>query len=45
SEKTSLVAVDKVGSPDESYDNLAASLPDDDSRYAVLYFDFVTFDN
>ncbi|CAI0445242.1 unnamed protein product [Linum tenue] len=44
-EKTGLVAVDKVGGAGESYDDLAASLPDDDCRYAVFDFDFVTVDN
>ncbi|CAN1771238.1 Actin-depolymerizing factor 5 [Linum perenne] len=44
-EKTGLVAVDKVGGPGESYDDLAASLPGDDCRYAVFDFDFVTVDN
>ncbi|KAJ8766971.1 hypothetical protein K2173_012446 [Erythroxylum novogranatense] len=44
-EKCRLVTVDKVGSSGESYDDLAASLPDDDCRYAVFDFDFVTVDN
>ncbi|XWS62651.1 hypothetical protein CRYUN_Cryun06bG0029100 [Craigia yunnanensis] len=44
-EKSRLVTVDKVGGPDESYDDLAASLPTDDCRYAVFDFDFVTVDN
>ena len=44
-EKSRLVTVDKVGGPGESYDDLAASLPDDDCRYAVFDFDFVTVDN
>ncbi|CAI0557749.1 unnamed protein product [Linum tenue] len=44
-EKTGLVAVDKVGGAGESYDDLAASLPEDDCRYAVFDFDFVTVDN
>uniref|UniRef100_A0A1D1YM33 Actin-depolymerizing factor 5 n=1 Tax=Anthurium amnicola TaxID=1678845 RepID=A0A1D1YM33_9ARAE len=39
------VMVDKVGAPGEGYDELAASLPDDDCRYAVFDFDFVTEDN
>lgn len=44
-EKSRLVTVDKVGGPGESYHDLAASLPDDDCRYAVFDFDFVTVDN
>ncbi|XP_020214942.1 actin-depolymerizing factor 5 [Cajanus cajan] len=44
-ERSRLVTVDKVGGPGESYDNLAASLPKDDCRYAVFDFDFVTVDN
>ncbi|KAJ6927421.1 26S proteasome non-ATPase regulatory subunit 4 [Populus alba x Populus x berolinensis] len=44
-EKSRLVTVDKVGGPGEGYDDLAASLPDDDCRYAVFDFDFVTVDN
>ncbi|KAJ6310842.1 hypothetical protein OIU76_015540 [Salix suchowensis] len=44
-EKSRLVTVDKVGGPGESYDDLAASLPGDDCRYAVFDFDFVTVDN
>ncbi|BBH09802.1 actin depolymerizing factor 5 [Prunus dulcis] len=44
-EGSRLVTVDKVGGPGESYDDLAASLPKDDCRYAVFDFDFVTVDN
>lgn len=44
-EKSSLVMVDKVGGPGEGYGDMAASLPDDDCRYAVFDFDFVTVDN
>lgn len=44
-EKSKLVTVDKVGGAGESYHDLAASLPDDDCRYAVFDFDFVTVDN
>jgi len=44
-EKSRLVTVDKVGGPGESYGDLAASLPNDDCRYAVFDFDFVTVDN
>ena len=44
-EGSRLVTVDKVGGPGEGYDDLTASLPDDDCRYAVFDFDFVTVDN
>lgn len=44
-ERSRLVTVDKVGGPGENYDDLAASLPNDDCRYAVFDFDFVTVDN
>lgn len=44
-EKSKLVTVDKVGGAGEGYEDLAASLPDDDCRYAVFDFDFVTVDN
>ncbi|KAJ0969950.1 hypothetical protein J5N97_022827 [Dioscorea zingiberensis] len=39
------VTVDKLGGPGEGYEDLAASLPADDCRYAVFDFDFVTVDN
>lgn len=44
-EKSKKVAVDKVGAAGESYDDLTASLPEDDCRYAVFDFDYVTVDN
>lgn len=44
-EGSRLVTVDKVGGPAESYDDLTASLPNDDCRYAVFDFDFITVDN
>ncbi|XP_021753085.1 actin-depolymerizing factor 5-like [Chenopodium quinoa] len=44
-EKSGGFTVDKVGAAGEGYDDLAASLPDDDCRYAVFDFDFVTVDN
>ncbi|KAL5995615.1 actin-binding proteins ADF [Asimina triloba] len=43
-ERSRAVMVDKVGGPGEGYDDLTASLPDDDCRYAVFDFDFVTVD-
>ncbi|XP_047331600.1 actin-depolymerizing factor 7-like [Impatiens glandulifera] len=39
------VVVDKMGSPDENYDNFSASLPSDECRYAVFDFDFTTDEN
>ncbi|KAG0453914.1 hypothetical protein HPP92_025218 [Vanilla planifolia] len=44
-EGSKTIVVDKVGGVSEGYDDLAASLPDDDCRYAVFDFDFVTVDN
>ncbi|CAN8271338.1 unnamed protein product [Cochlearia groenlandica] len=44
-EKSRKVTVDKLGGAGESYQDLAASLPVDDCRYAVFDFDFVTVDN
>ncbi|XP_044509371.1 actin-depolymerizing factor 9-like [Mangifera indica] len=44
-ENSKFVTVDKVGGPGASYNDLAASLPNDDCRYAVFDFDFVTVDN
>ncbi|WCJ36652.1 Actin-depolymerizing factor [Euphorbia peplus] len=39
------VVVEKVGSPDETYDDFTASLPADECRYAVFDFDFTTAEN
>ncbi|KAH9611069.1 hypothetical protein KSS87_018972, partial [Heliosperma pusillum] len=39
------VVVDKIGGPDESYDDFANSLPADECRYAVYDFDFITDEN
>ncbi|KAM1232089.1 hypothetical protein ACFX13_042685 [Malus domestica] len=39
------VVVEKVGSPDETYEDFAASLPADECRYAVFDFDFTTAEN
>ncbi|URE03905.1 actin-depolymerizing factor 5 [Musa troglodytarum] len=44
-EKSREVMVDKVGRPGEGYEGLAASLPNDDCRYAVFDFDFLSVDN
>ncbi|GKU89327.1 hypothetical protein SLEP1_g3478 [Rubroshorea leprosula] len=39
------VVVDKVGNPEESYEDFTASLPDNECRYAVYDFDFTTNEN
>ncbi|CAK9160942.1 unnamed protein product [Ilex paraguariensis] len=39
------VVVEKLGSPEESYDNFTASLPVNECRYAVFDFDFITDEN
>lgn len=44
-EKKNEVVVDKTGGPAESYDDFAESLPENDCRYAVYDFDFVTSEN
>ena len=44
-EKKREVVVDKTGGPAENYDDFTASLPDNDCRYAVYDFDYVTEEN
>lgn len=44
-EKKREVVVEKTGGPAESYDDFTASLPENDCRYAVFDFDFVTSEN
>ncbi|XP_021768843.1 actin-depolymerizing factor-like [Chenopodium quinoa] len=44
-EKKKEVVVEKTGNPAESYDDFLASLPENDCRYAVFDYDFVTSDN
>ncbi|KAL6185098.1 hypothetical protein ACLB2K_041233 [Fragaria x ananassa] len=44
-EKKKEVVVEKTGSPVESYDDFTASLPENDCRYAIYDFDFVTSEN
>ncbi|CAM8935046.1 unnamed protein product [Rhodiola kirilowii] len=36
------VVVEKLGSPEETYEDFANSLPADECRYAVFDFDFIT---
>lgn len=44
-EKIQQVIVEKVGSPDETYDDFNASMPPNECRYAVFDFDFTTDEN
>ncbi|TQE03849.1 hypothetical protein C1H46_010513 [Malus baccata] len=44
-EKIQQVIVEKLGGPDESYDDFSASMPADECRYAVYDFDFTTNEN
>ncbi|KAJ6672076.1 COFILIN/ACTIN-DEPOLYMERIZING FACTOR-LIKE PROTEIN [Salix viminalis] len=39
------VVIEKLGSPEETYEEFAASLPADECRYAVFDYDFITTDN
>ncbi|ESQ43287.1 hypothetical protein EUTSA_v10014982mg [Eutrema salsugineum] len=39
------VVVEKLGSPEENYDDFSNSLPADECRYAVYDFDFTTAEN
>lgn len=44
-EKKREVVVEKTGGPAESYDDFVASLPENDCRYVVFDYDFVTSEN
>jgi cofilin len=44
-EKIQQVIVEKVGSPDETYDDFTDSMPANECRYAVFDFDFTTDEN
>ncbi|KAM1532283.1 hypothetical protein ACFX13_006422 [Malus domestica] len=44
-EKKNEVIVEKLGWPAESYEDFTANLPDNECRYAVYDFDFVTAEN
>ncbi|KAF8027040.1 hypothetical protein BT93_E0073 [Corymbia citriodora subsp. variegata] len=44
-EKIQQVTIEKLGSPEETYDDFTASLPADECRYAVFDFDFTTDEN
>lgn len=39
------VVVEKLGNPDETYEDFTGSLPADECRYAVFDFDFITDEN
>lgn len=39
------VVVEKLGRPDETYEDFTGSLPADECRYAVFDFDFITDEN
>ncbi|KAE8650253.1 hypothetical protein Csa_009569 [Cucumis sativus] len=44
-EKMQQVTVDKVGGPDETYDDFTASIPANECRYAVYDYNFTTNEN
>ncbi|CAK9184613.1 unnamed protein product [Ilex paraguariensis] len=44
-EKMQQVTIEKLGQPEESYDDFTASLPANECRYAVYDFDFTTNEN
>lgn len=44
-EKRKEVVVEKTGTPAESYHDFTAALPENDCRYAIYDFDFVTSEN
>eukprot|EP00897_Mesotaenium_endlicherianum_P006981 jgi/Mesen1/6310/ME000325S05443 len=39
------ISIEKTGAPEESYDQFAASLPENDCRYGLFDYDFTTEDN
>ncbi|CAK9140626.1 unnamed protein product [Ilex paraguariensis] len=44
-EKKKEIVVEKTGGPAESYDDFTVALPENDCRYAVYDFDYVTSEN
>ncbi|KAL8146987.1 actin-depolymerizing factor isoform X2 [Apium graveolens] len=44
-EKKNEVVVEKTGGPAESYDDFTSALPENDCRYAVYDYDYVTSEN
>lgn len=44
-EKKNEIIVDKTGTPAENYEDFTLALPENDCRYAIYDFDFVTSEN
>jgi len=44
-EKAQQIILETTGGPEESYEDFASHLPENDCRYGVYDFDFVTDDN
>ncbi|KAH8961125.1 hypothetical protein BDL97_05G034400 [Sphagnum fallax] len=44
-EKAQQITLEKTGEPGESYEQFASHLPENDPRYGIYDFDFVTEDN
>ncbi|KAL2892231.1 Actin-depolymerizing factor 10 [Bienertia sinuspersici] len=44
-EKMQQVMIEKIGSPNETYEDFTSSLPDNECRYAVYDYDFTTNEN
>ncbi|XP_074263305.1 actin-depolymerizing factor 10 [Silene latifolia] len=44
-EKMQQVMVEKLGNPDDTYDDFTNSLPENECRYAVYDYDFTTNEN
>lgn len=44
-EKMQQVMVEKIGNPNETYEDFTNSLPENECRYAVYDYDFTTNDN
>mgnify|MGYP002776803135 CR=1 FL=1 len=43
--KAQKVVIEKLGGPEEAYDAFTGSLPENDCRYAIYDYEFVTPDN
>jgi len=44
-EKAQQVMIDKLGNPEETYEDFTRSIPEDECRYAVYDYDFTTPEN
>ncbi|KAL0845972.1 hypothetical protein Bca101_019218 [Brassica carinata] len=44
-EKAQEVQIEKLGNPEETYDDFTNSIPENECRYAIYDFDFTTEDN